>query len=66
MAREPRLLITRAGQLELLERYAAPVLVVFLEFRDAETNRRLFAVTSNPLARDAIQMLTCQPGDNPL
>ena len=42
---------------------AATVLVVCVNsLVDAETNRRLFAVTSNPLARDAIQILTCQPG----
>jgi hypothetical protein len=38
---------------------AATVLVVCVNsLVDAETNRRLFAVTSNPLARDAIQILT--------
>jgi hypothetical protein len=67
VARGPRLLITGAGQIELLARCAAPVLVVFLNsVVDAETNTRLFAITSNPFARNAIQMLMCQPGDNPL
>jgi len=46
---------------------AVPVSVIFLNFvLDAEISSRLLYITSNPFARNAIQVLRGQPKDNPL